>query len=40
MGWSAEEAQVFIAKFRNGVKERKVHAYFEVVVIYAKKPER
>lgn len=38
MGWSVEEAQVFIAKFRNGVKERKVHAYFEVVVIHAKKP--
>ncbi|EUC37180.1 hypothetical protein COCCADRAFT_86508 [Bipolaris zeicola 26-R-13] len=38
MGWSVEEAQVFFAKFRNGVKERKVHAYFEVVVIHARKP--
>ena len=38
MGWSVEEAQIFFAKFRSGVKERKVHAYFEVVVIHARKP--
>ncbi|KAF2632418.1 S-adenosyl-L-methionine-dependent methyltransferase [Macroventuria anomochaeta] len=38
MGWSVEEAQVFIAKFRNGLKERKVHAYFEVVQFSARKP--
>jgi hypothetical protein len=36
-GWSIEETHVFIAKFRNSVKERKVHAYFEVVVIHARK---
>ncbi|KAF3049761.1 hypothetical protein E8E11_006652 [Didymella keratinophila] len=38
MGWSVEEAQVFIAKFRNGLKERRVHAYFEVVQFSARKP--
>jgi hypothetical protein len=38
MGWSIQEAQVFIAKFRTSVKERRVHAYFEVVVIHARKP--
>ncbi|KAF2032346.1 S-adenosyl-L-methionine-dependent methyltransferase [Setomelanomma holmii] len=38
MGWSVQEAQVFIAKFRNGVRERKEHAYLEVVVIHARKP--
>ena len=38
MGWSVEAAQVFIAKFRNGLKERKVHAYFEVVQFSARKP--
>jgi hypothetical protein len=31
MSWSIEEAQVFIAKSRDGVKECKVHAYLEVV---------
>ena len=30
MGWSVEEAQVFIAKFRTGLKDRSVHAYFRV----------
>jgi hypothetical protein len=38
MGWTVDEAQIFFAKFRAGVKERKVHAYFEVVVIHARKP--
>ncbi|KAI4657319.1 uncharacterized protein J4E79_007392 [Alternaria viburni] len=38
MGWTVDEAQIFFAKFRSGVKERKVHAYFEVVVIHARKP--
>jgi len=38
MGWTALEAQVFIAKFRNSLKERKVHAYLEVVVIHAHRP--
>ncbi|KAH6616774.1 S-adenosyl-L-methionine-dependent methyltransferase [Boeremia exigua] len=38
MGWSVEEAQVFIAKFRTGLKERKVHAYFEVIQFSARKP--
>ncbi|XPS73865.1 hypothetical protein M3J07_005988 [Ascochyta lentis] len=38
MGWSVDEAHVFIAKFRNGLKERRVHAYFEVVQFSARKP--
>ncbi|KZM27185.1 hypothetical protein ST47_g1708 [Ascochyta rabiei] len=38
MGWSVDEAQVFIAKFRSGLKERRVHAYFEVVQFSARKP--
>ena len=38
MGWSIEEAQVFIAKFKNGLKERRVHAYFEVIQFSARKP--
>ncbi|KAF2241609.1 S-adenosyl-L-methionine-dependent methyltransferase [Trematosphaeria pertusa] len=29
MGWSVEEAQVFIAKFRSGLRDKGVHAYFE-----------
>ncbi|KAF2000018.1 S-adenosyl-L-methionine-dependent methyltransferase [Amniculicola lignicola CBS 123094] len=37
MGWKPEEAQVFIAKFRTGLRDRSIHAYFEVVVIYGRK---
>jgi hypothetical protein len=40
MGSSVEEAQVFIARFRDGVKERRVHAHSGVVAIDVKKPER
>jgi hypothetical protein len=40
MGSSVEEAQVFIARFRDGGEERRVHAHFGVVVIYVKKLER
>lgn len=39
MGWTPQEAMVFIAKFKNSIKERRVHAYFEVVVIHARKPK-
>ncbi|KAF2016284.1 S-adenosyl-L-methionine-dependent methyltransferase [Aaosphaeria arxii CBS 175.79] len=39
MKWTIEEAQVFIAKFRNGLKQKAVHAYFEVVVVYGRKPD-
>ncbi|PSN66925.1 S-adenosyl-L-methionine-dependent methyltransferase [Corynespora cassiicola Philippines] len=32
MQWTVEEAQVFIARFRQGLKEKRVHAYFETWV--------
>jgi len=28
--WSLAEANVFIAKFKDGLKDRKTHAYYEV----------
>ncbi|KAF1985482.1 S-adenosyl-L-methionine-dependent methyltransferase [Aulographum hederae CBS 113979] len=36
--WSLDEARVFIAKFRNSLKEKKTHSYFEVVHVHARKP--
>ena len=39
MGWSAEESQVFVAQMREAMKSRKNHGYFEVAVVYGKKPE-
>ncbi|KAF2738092.1 S-adenosyl-L-methionine-dependent methyltransferase [Polyplosphaeria fusca] len=38
MKWTPDEARVFIAKFKQGLKDRSVHAYFEVVVVWARKP--
>ncbi|ORY02936.1 S-adenosyl-L-methionine-dependent methyltransferase [Clohesyomyces aquaticus] len=39
MKWTKEEAMVFIARFRQGLRDRKVHAYFETVTIYGRKPQ-
>lgn len=30
MGWSVQETQVFVAKFKNGLKDKGVHAYLEM----------
>lgn len=37
MQWTPDEARVFIAKFKNGLRDRSVHAYFEVVVLWGRK---
>ena len=39
MGWTLEEAQVFVAKLRQAMKSRTYHGYFEVAVVYGRKPE-
>lgn len=36
--WSLAEANVFIAKFKDGLKDGKTHAYYEVTVVYGQKP--
>jgi hypothetical protein len=38
MGWSFEEVQVFLAEVREAFKDRSVHAYTSVSVVYAQKP--
>ncbi|KAF2205987.1 S-adenosyl-L-methionine-dependent methyltransferase [Delitschia confertaspora ATCC 74209] len=40
MKWTVDEARVFIAKFRQALRDRSVHAYLEVVVVYGRKPKR
>jgi len=39
-GWSYEEVQVFIAKMRAALREKKSHPYIEVTIAYGRKPER
>ncbi|EKG10536.1 Methyltransferase type 11 [Macrophomina phaseolina MS6] len=38
MGYSYEEAQVWIARIRRDIKDPKIHAYHDMYVCYARKP--
>ena len=38
MGWSVPETQVFIAHLRRQVRNKNVHGYFRLRVVYAQKP--
>ncbi|KAF5019752.1 hypothetical protein F66182_8237 [Fusarium sp. NRRL 66182] len=39
LGWSAEEVQVFLAKLRDDWNNPKIHAYWPICAVYARKPE-
>jgi hypothetical protein len=39
MGWTKEEVMVYVAHLRNQLRDRKVHGYFEMSVVYGRKPE-
>ncbi|OSS50807.1 hypothetical protein B5807_04578 [Epicoccum nigrum] len=36
--WSVEEVQIYLAKMRTALKDRKIHAYQELSVVYGRKP--
>ncbi|KAF2167748.1 hypothetical protein M409DRAFT_65855 [Zasmidium cellare ATCC 36951] len=38
LGWSYEEVQVFLAKVREGFKNRKIHSYTSGSIVYGQKP--
>ncbi len=38
LGWSFERVQVFLAQVRQGFKDKSVHAYTRVSVVYGQKP--
>ncbi|GME43346.1 putative methyltransferase domain-containing protein [Neofusicoccum parvum] len=38
LGWSKEEAEVFVAAARKAVRNPKVHAYYTLYVVYGQKP--
>ncbi|KAK4222599.1 methyltransferase domain-containing protein [Podospora fimiseda] len=40
LGWTKEEVDVLAAKARADVKDRSIHAYWPVVVVYGRKPEK
>lgn len=39
LGWTAEEAEVFLVDVRKDIKSRKVHCYFPMHFVYGRKPE-
>ncbi|KAF3032344.1 hypothetical protein E8E12_001718 [Didymella heteroderae] len=38
--WSIEEVQVYLAKMRIALKDRKIHAYQEISLVYGRKPPK
>ncbi|KAF4955598.1 hypothetical protein FGADI_4433 [Fusarium gaditjirri] len=39
LGWSPEEVEVFLAKVRTDMRDRRIHAWWPVHVVYGQKPE-
>ncbi|KAK8432683.1 putative SAM dependent methyltransferase [Phyllosticta citricarpa] len=39
LGWKPEEVQLLVARFKQALKDKKTHAYYEMSVVYGKKPE-
>lgn len=39
LGWSTERIEVLLAEVRNDLKDRRIHAYAEVYVVYGRKSE-
>lgn len=39
MGWSREEILAYAAHLRHQLKDKNVHAYFRMRVVYGQKPE-
>ncbi|KAH6874267.1 S-adenosyl-L-methionine-dependent methyltransferase [Thelonectria olida] len=39
LGWSRQEVEVFLVKVRKELKDPKIHGYWPIYVVYAKKPE-
>ncbi|KAF4442653.1 hypothetical protein F53441_11694 [Fusarium austroafricanum] len=39
LGWSQEEVEVFLAKVRTDMKDRRIHAWWPIHIVYGQKPE-
>ena len=38
LGWKRQEVDVFVAKVSRDFRDRRIHAYFPMPVVYARKP--
>ncbi|KAI5459529.1 S-adenosyl-L-methionine-dependent methyltransferase [Mariannaea sp. PMI_226] len=39
LGWSREEVQVYVAHFRREIRDRNIHSYIRLKVVWGRKPE-
>ncbi|KAJ4289978.1 hypothetical protein N0V88_006779 [Collariella sp. IMI 366227] len=39
LGWSTVQLETFLVQVRKDIQNRKIHAYFPVIVVYGQKPE-
>ncbi|KAL6364728.1 hypothetical protein LRP88_00700 [Fusarium phalaenopsidis] len=39
LGWSSEQVEVFLTKVRTDMKDRRIHAWWPIHVVYGQKPE-
>ncbi|PHH74341.1 hypothetical protein CDD83_4581 [Cordyceps sp. RAO-2017] len=39
LGWKSEEVEVFLVNVRKQMRDRSIHAYWPIYVVYAQKPE-
>lgn len=39
LGWSSEQVEVFLANVRTDMKDRRIHAWWPIHVVYGQKPE-
>ncbi|KAH6987228.1 S-adenosyl-L-methionine-dependent methyltransferase [Ilyonectria destructans] len=39
LGWSSEEVEVFLANVRNDMKDKSIHGWWPIHVVYGQKPE-
>ncbi|CAI4220169.1 unnamed protein product [Parascedosporium putredinis] len=39
LGWTQEEIELFLIEVRKGYKDRRIHAYWHIVVVHGQRPE-
>ena len=38
LGWKKEEVDIFVARVSNDFRDRRIHAYFPMPVVYGRRP--
>jgi len=40
LGWPKEDYQMFLMGTRKAIRDKSIHSYFKVRIVYGRKPER